>query len=131
MPQDSLTHAQLGIPDSTSPESALGSELGDLVSQARYLAACRIGMHDALLRRAHDHRLCFLQRRKRRAAIASRDCFLDLAHEAAHLRVARLVDFRAPGDLTDCLTGRRSIGHGYARWRAAARPAYYRAARHP
>ena len=24
MPQDSLTHAQLGIPDSTSPESALG-----------------------------------------------------------------------------------------------------------
>ena len=25
MPQDSLTHAQLGIPDSTSPESALGS----------------------------------------------------------------------------------------------------------
>src|SRR6184192_2219549 len=25
MPQDSLTHAQLGIPDSTSPESALGA----------------------------------------------------------------------------------------------------------
>jgi hypothetical protein len=29
MPQDSLTHAQLGIPDSTPPESALSDEQRD------------------------------------------------------------------------------------------------------
>src|SRR5215470_17258349 len=111
--------------------SGLGSELGDLVSQTGHLAACSIGMHDAFLRRAHDHWLCFFQRRKRRAAIASRDRFLDLAHDAAHLRLARPVDLRASRDLTDCLAGRRGIGHGYARWRAAARPAHPLAARHP
>src|SRR5207245_10675323 len=30
MPQDSLTHAQLGIPDSTSPESALDTAFASL-----------------------------------------------------------------------------------------------------
>src|SRR5262245_61571036 len=40
-------------------------ELGDVVGQARNLAACGVLVNDALLCRAHDHRLRLFQGRER------------------------------------------------------------------
>jgi len=89
----------------------LGRELGDPMRQTGDLAACGIGMHDAFLRRPHDDRLCFFERRERRAAVAARDRFLDLAHAPAQLRPASLVDLGSPRDLAGGLAGRSGIGH--------------------
>ena len=55
-------------------------------------------MQHAFLRRAHDHRLGFLERRRRLVAIAGGNRLLDLAQGRAQARAARLVDFGAPRD---------------------------------
>src|SRR6516162_4293150 len=70
-----------------------------------------IAMKDALLGRAHDDRLRYLQRCQRFIAIASCDCFLDLAHEGPQVRAPRLVDLGAARDLAGSFTGRTGIGH--------------------
>src|SRR6476620_7994480 len=93
----------------------LTAELRDAMGEARHLAARGVGMHDALLRRAHDHRLCFLQSSECLGAVAARDRFLDLAHETAHLRASPLVDFGASGDLAGGLAGGTGISHACAR----------------
>src|SRR5262245_60321550 len=54
-------------------------ELGDPVRQAGDLAARRVAMHHALLRRAHDYRRRVLECRKRRSAVAGGNRLLDLA----------------------------------------------------
>src|SRR6516162_3666341 len=54
MPQDSLTHTQLGIPDSTPPESALGRELPfpGVWSRAHLLSRTEQALDKALSRSA-------------------------------------------------------------------------------
>src|SRR5262249_51040496 len=58
-----------------------------------------------------DDWLRFLERRERRAAVAARDRFLDLAYAAAQLGAACLVDLGPPHDLASGLAGRSGIGH--------------------
>src|SRR5262249_290280 len=106
-----------GIGASSAPKlvlnrvDELGRELGHPMRPTGALAARRIGMHDAFLRRPHDDWLRFLERRERRAAVAARDRFLDLAYAAAQLGAACLVDLGPPHDLASGLAGRSGIGH--------------------
>jgi len=79
--------------------------------QPRHLAARIILVHDAALRCTHDHRLSRLQRCCCRGAVATRDCFLDLAHGGTQDRATPLVDFGALGDLARGFAGGFGISH--------------------
>jgi hypothetical protein len=55
MPQDSLTHAQLGIPDSTPPESALGVTVIEI--DQKPLQAALTGLYTKVLTDSHSRDL--------------------------------------------------------------------------
>src|SRR5215475_4421878 len=90
---------------------ALLPELGDAVRQARYFAAGRVLMDDALLRRAHDLGFGVLERGKRAVAIAAGDRLFDLDDGGPQARAPRLVYFSATRDLARSLLGGFGIGH--------------------
>ena len=68
-------------------------------------------MDDLALRRTHDHRFRFLDRRQSRIAVAAGDRFLDFADRIAQQRAARLVDFGLAHVLARGFTGGTGIGH--------------------
>src|SRR5712692_7964879 len=92
-------YGRAATPSAKRARAALLSELGNLVVEARHLAARRVAVNHALLCGAHDQRLGLLQRIERLAAVAGRDRLLDLAHRSAQLGAARLVDLGAARDL--------------------------------
>ena len=87
-------------------------ELGDLRGEARDFAAGVVLVNDVALGGAHQSRLGIRQRLHRGGAIAGCDGLFDIAHSAAHLGAARLVDGSAAGDLARRLLGGGGIGHG-------------------
>jgi hypothetical protein len=90
--------------------------------EARDLAAGIVLMHDAALRRTHDGRFRFLERRQGRRAVAAGDRFLDLADRIAQQRAARFVDDGPTRDLARGFAGGLGIGHEplVHNWRFAA-----------
>jgi hypothetical protein len=63
-------------------------ELGDPKGKARHFVASIVLMRDAALRRTHDGRFRFLERRQCRRAVAAGDRFLDLADRIAQQQAA-------------------------------------------
>src|SRR5579883_928875 len=94
-----------------SRDRALASELGDLVRQARHLAARVALVNDAVLGGAHQLRLGCLESGQSLLLVAARDRILDATHVAAHARAAPLVHFGAARDLAGRLLGGLGIGH--------------------
>ena len=81
------------------------------MGKARNFSAGIILMHDAALRRTHDRRLGFLERRQGRRAVAAGDRFLDLADRIAQQRAARFIDDRPARDFARGFAGGLGIGH--------------------
>src|SRR5262249_60355656 len=73
-----------GESDRRQISAGLRAELGDAMGKARYFAAGGGWMNDALLRRAHDHRLGFAQGGKGLPAIACWHGFRHPPNAAAH-----------------------------------------------
>jgi len=84
------------------------------MAEAGNFAARGVGMDDAFLRRAHDHRLGFLQCGQRLAAVAGCDRFLDAAHQVAQLGAPPFVDLGAAGDLARSFAGGTGVGHAFS-----------------
>src|SRR6266852_3287658 len=96
----------------SSLQTSILGKLRDLVRQPRYFPARIVLVNDLALRGLHQFGLSVRHRLQCRVAVATLDRFLDVAHRAAHLRAARLVDQGAAGNLARRLLGGSRIGHG-------------------
>ena len=87
-------------------------ELGDLMREARDLAARVVLVNDVALRCLHQFWFRTGHGLERRSTVAACDGFLDEADRSAHLGAARFVDDGAAGNLARRLLGGSGIGHG-------------------
>lgn len=95
-------------------------ELGDLVREARDLAAGGTFVHYAFLSSAHERGLSSLKRGLRRRRITGSDRFLDVSDGTAHARATRFVDDGPPRNFSGRLLGGFRISHRISRlntWR--------------
>jgi len=84
----------------------------DALGETGDFARCRLAVDDALLARARDDRLGFLEGRGRSLFVARGDRLFDLAHRASEAGAPGLVDTGAANGLASGFLRRFGIGHG-------------------